>query len=312
MSFFEETNPSDIAFSQVFQSIKLHIPKIEERDIKFLYHGTYNVFSAMDRFIFRFPDIDLRNSKGVQLIKREAEVLRILSSNLDIPIPNPVFISTNENNPFMGYKKLNGVSLNTVFNHVPVSERIEIAIQIGSFLSQLHSPELCRKLAQTIDIGFQFSYQEFQDEWKNTLEEAKKLVFPKIKKHQKEWTISLFNDFLEEDHFNFLPCIVHGDFDITNILVNPTTYEVIGIIDFEECRIYDPAVDLLFFIEGDEFLQALIENYQWKIDESFKSRMRFYFSRTFLPYLSWGIRYNKQTMIKYGLKILEDRMSQFP
>ena len=171
MSFFEETNPSDISFSQVFQSIKLYLPKIEKKNIKFLYHGTYNVFSVMDKFIFRFPDVHLRNSKGVQLIKREVEILRILCSHLDLPIPNPIFISTNENNPFMAYEKLKGVSLNTIFNQIPINEKIKVAKEIGTFLSQLHYPKFSKMLTRTDYKSYNFSYQKYREEWTDRFED---------------------------------------------------------------------------------------------------------------------------------------------
>ncbi|GAH43787.1 unnamed protein product, partial [marine sediment metagenome] len=38
-------------------------------------------------------------------------------------------------------------------------------------------------------------------------------------------------------------------------LVDPKTFKITGIVDFEESRIYDPAVDFLFYDEGDVFLR---------------------------------------------------------
>ena len=53
MAFYEERNPKDISFHEVKQAIREFLPKIQETDIKFLYHGSYNVFEVSEKFIFR-------------------------------------------------------------------------------------------------------------------------------------------------------------------------------------------------------------------------------------------------------------------
>ncbi len=97
-------------------------------------------------------------------------------------------------------------------------------------------------------------------------------------------------------NFLYKPVIVHGDFDITNVLIDPKSFEVTGIIDFETIKISDPAIDFLFYKEGESFVQELLNAYQHEIDGGFKNRMKFLFCRTFLSYLNFGITHNRDTM----------------
>ncbi|MFW9822915.1 MAG: hypothetical protein ACFFE4_08280, partial [Candidatus Thorarchaeota archaeon] len=88
--------------------------------------------------------------------------------------------------------------------------------------------------------------------------------------------------------------------------------EITGIIDFEECSIYDPAYDLLFFDEGPEFLKTLLLNYEFSEDPSLHSRMKFLYCRTCMEYLEFGIDHDRIGMIKAGKAMLKKNMEKFP
>ncbi|MFX0201415.1 MAG: hypothetical protein ACFFCW_35310, partial [Candidatus Hodarchaeota archaeon] len=87
MSNYEETNPRDIPLDIVETALRKFFPAITRKEIKFFYHGTYNVFRVKQDYIFRFPDKSLFGRKGFDLIQRENEVLNLLRSYLSISIP---------------------------------------------------------------------------------------------------------------------------------------------------------------------------------------------------------------------------------
>jgi len=129
---------------------------------------------------------------------------------------------------------------------------------------------------------------------------------------QKKWITNLFDTFLKEkENFNFKYTIIHGDFDISNILVNLKTFDITGIVDFEESCIYDSAADFIFYEEGDDFLSEILSNYRRQIDDNFEKRMRFLFRRSSLGYIEFGTENNIPDMVDAGFQKLKKSMRRF-
>ena len=305
---FEENNPSDISISVVLSALKGFFPNLSKKNVNFFYHGTYNVFQIENRFIARFPDKSLRNEKGAQLIKNEIDILKLLSTYISFKIPKPLYYSLNIENPFMVYEKIPGISLSRCFNEIKSSKKQKIAFQIADFLSDLHSLRLdeSSKLKS-------LSPEKYCDYWKNICSEMKKEIFPKLKSEQKRWLNKIFSNFLDDkQNFKFTPCVIHGDFDTSNILVDPNRSNITGIIDFEESSIFDPAADFLFYDEGDKFLTHIVDNYKGIKEESFLNRMKFLFCRTCVPYFQFGLKQNRMDVYSEGMRILKKNMKIFP
>ncbi|MFX1572893.1 MAG: phosphotransferase family protein [Promethearchaeota archaeon] len=306
---YEEKRKQDISQNDVFNSLQVFLPEIKENQIKFCYHGTYNVFEVNNKYIFRFPDRLFRNYKGVHLINHEIKMLNFIQKYVSIEIPMPIFISREFSNPFFGYKKINGISLSKCFNKTSKIEKIKIANEIGVFLSQLHSDKLVEKAINNKIIEVILTPDKYRQEWQNYFDQIQTNVFPLMKLYQKIWVSNHFNSFLtKEKNFNFTPTIIHGDFDTSNILVDPNTFMITGIIDFEESRLYDPATDFIFYEEGNIFLEKLLASYKKKMDPYFKERMKFLYGCTCLHYIKFGVENNLNDMIKVGFQMLKHIM----
>ncbi|MHA1976615.1 MAG: phosphotransferase family protein [Candidatus Hodarchaeales archaeon] len=313
MTFYEEQNPKDIEISQILPIITKFLPNVVESDIKFLYHGTYNVFEIKEEFIFRIPDKSLRNEKGIQLLEKERKVLHLLNSSLPIPIPNPIFINLEQNMPVMGYKRIPGISLSRCVQEIDESCLLKLARSIGKFLSHLHSVEIMENYAEYFNEEYGNFLTNFYKVWEKEYQEVKSIILPQVNDDQKNWIQSLYSCFLSEiESFNFKPTVVHGDFDTSNILVDPISCNLSGVIDFEDTRIFDPAVDFLFFREGRLFQKEIMTAYQKKIDSNFNVRMQFSFSRTFAPYILYGVKNDIPSLVKAGHELLSEKMSMFP
>lgn len=313
VSFYEEQNPKDIRINEVKQAIKDFFPEIQETDIRFLYHGSYNVFEVSREYIFRIPDRSLRNQKGIQLIEKEIRILGIIKNLLAYSVPDPIFKRKEGHTPFMGYKKIPGVSLSKCFNDIQGDCKQKLAQYIGSFLSQLHSSEVLsayNKLLHTDSSDFQILYKHT---WNDEYRKIKSLILPRLDDNQTDWTSRIFDNFLSQiEKYSFKPVLTHGDFDITNILVNPNSCELTGIIDFEDARLFDPAVDFLFYNEGRKFQQEIFKNYSQTPDEYFHERRKFYYSRSCFPYMIFGIENNIPSLVEAGVELLGERMKRFP
>ena len=305
---FEENNPSDISISTVHSALTEFFPNLSKKNVNFFYHGTYNVFQVENRFIARFPDKSLRNEKGSQLIKNEIDILYLLRTFLSFKIPEPIHYSLNKENPFMVYEKIPGVSLSKCFNELKNTQKQKIAHQIAEFLSELHS----LRLDESLELK-PLSTKDYRDYWMKINIELKREIFPKLNSKQKNWIGNVFSDFLEDNqNFKFTPCVIHGDFDTSNILVDPNSYNITGIIDFEESSIFDPATDFLFYDEGKVFLKHILANYKGIKEESFLNRMKFLYCRTCVPYFQFGLKNNRMDIYFEGMRKLKKNMKIFP
>lgn len=305
MTTYEEQRSQDISQSDVFNSLQVFLPELRKSQIKFLYHGTYNVFEVNNKYIFRFPDKLFRNLKGVQLINQEVKFLNFIQKYKIVKIPKPIFISLEVENPFFGYQKINGISLSKCFNKTSNNEKIRIAKDVGTFLSQLHGDDLLKKALNNKIFEETITIEDYKQEWQNYFNQIQSNIFSLMNSYQKEWVSKLFKIFLkEEKNFNFNPVIIHGDFDTSNILVDPKTFKITGIIDFEDSRIYDPAVDFIFYEEGDIFLKTLLASYKGYKDHNFLERMKFLYGCTSLHYIKFGVENDLNDMIKHGFQML--------
>ncbi|TRO46335.1 hypothetical protein E2P65_05915 [Candidatus Bathyarchaeota archaeon] len=308
MTSFEETNPCDIPLETVVTALRGFFPEIRDDDVKFIYHGTYNVFEVMGEWIFRFPDISLLNEDGLELIRYENEVLQTLGPHVSLEVPGFEHISEDPELPFAGYRKIPGVSLSTCFDRTTKGIREEMAEKLGGFLSELHSPEVYEAYSERWPT--EFTGEAFKEYWEGYYALIQERVSPTLDDDQRAWVTSLFTDYLGDDeNFAFEPRVVHGDFDTSNIIVDPDTLKVQGIIDFEETALWDPAADLLFFGEGQNFIDMIMEAYTQPTGPNLEGRMRFLYNRVPLIYISTGIELEYREMVEAGFGMLEARMS---
>ncbi len=306
MVYYEETNPCDIPLERVVNLLQNFFPTIERKDVEFLYHGTYNVFEVKKDFIFRFPDKSLFGINGFNLIKRELELLNLLSSQLSFQIPQFTFLSADPRTPFVGYRRIPGQSLSRCFENASEEQKAHLTKQLGSFLSEIHSPQVFKVV--TDKWPTEFSPITYKMQWGKFYLEIQDKIFPLLSRLQQKWITQIFTRFLKNSgNFNFIPRVVHCDFDSTNILVD-SSFRVTGIIDFEETKVYDPAVDFLFFREGKQFINQLMTNYEQPIDTGFKNRMEFHWARIPFTYLLTGFNLKISRMVDAGFIMLEERM----
>ncbi|MCK4844270.1 MAG: phosphotransferase [Candidatus Heimdallarchaeota archaeon] len=310
---YEETNPIDIKISKVQKLIQEFFPNIRNEEIVFFYHGTYNTFIVKDTFIFRFPDKSLYNDKGYRLIQREIKVLDTIRNLLSFQIPKPLYVSSDPNNPFVGYEKIPGISLSRCLNNASHSEKKNIANEIGKFLSEYHSRAVYEVFKQNFYPSQELSSEHHKKIWSDYREKMERIVFPLVGKKSTLWLTNLFDNFLaNKENFTYSLTATHGDFDTSNILVNPESFQITGIIDFEDANIADPAYDLCFIEEGKDFSDAIFENYTGIIDPTMKDRIKFYYCRAGTIYIITGVEWNNPRMIEYGKKLQEKRMKEFP
>ena len=304
---YEEDNPPDIDFSIVSSIIQKHLPSVKKNEIQFLYHGTNNVYDVKNRYIFRFPSTVLPSEERSSLIQREARLLKTLQPHISLRIPNPEYVDANHEHPHMGYRKLLGASLYRFYDDAPIEKKSSIGEALGRFLGELHTLDLNELWDDSPEPAF--DPRANRDYYRSIFRRIQKEIYPNLSEPQKEWTGKLFHDFLDNDEiFDYNPGLTHGDFDTTNILTNPETLEILGIIDFEETRMYDPTADFLFQDEGPECMKAMLKAYPRMIDSHFSHRMTFRLGRQPFIYILSGINLGLERMTAYGYQALDEMM----
>ncbi len=310
MAFFEESNPCDVDIDDLLTALRAHFKNVKASDLRFTYHGTYNVFE-FKKYILRVPDVSFRNDDGIHLIQNESMKLKNLAEFLSVPIPQPIRISLDETMPFMVYEKIPGVPLSSTFASLSPQNKKNVALEIANFLNQLHSPTLLHQVNSKVFLT-NFQVNEYKKYWEARYQEIQEKIFTHLDSSQKIWIHHIFEDFLESaSNFHFKPTLTHCDFDMTNILVNPDKGKITGIVDFEETKAWDPAADLLFF-EDPLFHQKILSSYNYSESISLQNRMKFLYCRTFAPYITFGLDHDKHSMVKYGLIKLEKLRYEFP
>lgn len=306
---YEETNPPDIEESVVIAAVKSCFPDIVNPIVKFHYHGTYNVYIVEEKYLFRFPSAILPLDEQQRLVRREASLLQKLRKHLTYEIPSPEFVGAESDPPFMVYQMIPGVSLSRPFESTTIEQQRFLGKQIGNFLSELHGIDGSR-----LGLGPDGEYkpEESRSEIQMVFTQVQDIIFPNLSNVEREWTEVLFNDFLDHNqNFEFEPVLIHGDFDTSNILIDLNTYSITGIIDFEETRVYDPAVDFIFLSEGAEFLISLLQSYSGKIDPHLGERVKFRLGRQPFIYILWGKEHDLEPMINYGYVALKDMIENW-
>ena len=304
---FENQRDPDFTSSQAINLIKPYYDSVTENKLLFLHHGTFNVYEV-DNYIFRIPDKTLYNRKGWNLIRREVNNLNFVRNNLTITVPKPEFISTDPSKPLVGYVKIPGQSLDKLWKFITGEKIISIAKELGLFLAQFHSSTMQKHYVSRFNV-VPLTQDDIARDFKEIFDRVKNIIYPMITNSLQKHLEALFTDYLDNfDKCRFTPCVTHQDFDTSNILIDPESYKISGIIDFEDMNLGDPAYDLVFIAQGRSFSDTLLSNYANK-DEFLLKRISFYYQRTGIPYLLYGIDHNLPDMIKYGKYMLNKRMS---
>ncbi|MHA1992635.1 MAG: aminoglycoside phosphotransferase family protein [Candidatus Hodarchaeales archaeon] len=312
MISYEENNPPDFSLEEIVGKIKPFDQNVTKNDIKFLYHGSYNVYQLKDEFIIKIPSKILNKMFGTDFILKEIKKLNYLKNKLDIAIPEPIFTSKNTGDRFYIYKKIPGISLSRIFKEISSENLIIIGSQIAEIASNLHS--LIEKFPDLLNqLQFDLTYDLYMDSIHKLLENSQNKVFPILNKDEINWINNLFDSFFEltkNSKFNLIT--THNDFDTSNILVNPEDdYNVSGIIDFEDFGLGDPTVDLLFQEEGVEFHRAVLNSYSNNISENMFGRIDFHKKKNCLYYLLTGLDQNLPKMVLHGKEMLKERMKGY-
>lgn len=248
-------------------------PEIDVRSVRYFAAGwDYELWEVNGELLFRFP---LRPECGDRL-PAEARLLAALAGSISVAIPQPVFVSEGCRSfpmPFLAYRKLAGVPLEQ--RMLSEAGRNAVARDIGRFLSELHSVPVdpIAALGVPVRIG-----TRWRDRYVKLRERSREKIYPLLAEDEARSMDAFWADFLgRRDYFEFTPAVIHCDLDGEHILVGADGATVIGVIDFGDARIGDPALDFAGFEE--DLRHAVLQSYALPVDATLGERAEIYRSR---------------------------------
>lgn len=204
--FFE----ADENFEEI---IKEAMPEKEVKEINIISTGwtniVFNVKTNEGEFFFRFP----RDEFWSRTIVKDCEFSEFINGKTDFTTAELKLNRDKEGRPFSIHKKIEGTALADKFNELSIDEIKQISNDIAKFMYQMH--RLNYKEEKIFDINnIGLDLKDFLDELLNRHVSNEDMGF---------WKRSLHNNEVE--------CIVHGDLNSSNVLINEDN-KVVAFIDF--------------------------------------------------------------------------------
>jgi aminoglycoside phosphotransferase (APT) family kinase protein len=99
--------------------------------------------------------------------------------------------------------------------------------------------------------------------------------------------------------------LLHGDLHAGHLLVDPAG-RVVGLIDWADACLGDPAYDLKFLwvLPGEHFVEEVLSFYDGPIDPGFLDRIRFYGVCTAVDEVAYGLSESRDENLRRGLATL--------
>lgn len=210
-----------------------------------------------DAWVFRFP----KDEAGKQVMSREAALLDLIRRHVDMPMP--VFECCTDD--YAVYRFIPGVALdhNTLLRQ---DERTQdqLTEQLAAFLSQLHAIPQDVLAHHGVSITARTGARV---DWAARFRDIERDLFPLLGDDQKRWATELFASVLDGrlDLGDYQPVLTydsltdHRTKSAFNILFDPATKRISGILDFSAARLGDPASDFALIINvfGERFLRRM-------------------------------------------------------
>jgi aminoglycoside 2''-phosphotransferase len=278
------------------ERIQTAYPELHIDTIEWSGDGQNNDVVTVNRsLIFRFP----RYRQGIDALRTEMCILGAIGRDRTLPIPRPAYVSLESEavgEVFMGYEALPGVPFGRErYAALAPSARQALAHALGSFLLRLHAHPAdsvtgCGLHSGPPLRGWECMYAQITDR-----------LFPLMGEAAKAWTSRHFDRFLQDPRHTDLPVVlVHGDFGGSNILIDPETAQLTGVIDFSSAQLDDPAVDLAAAsTAGDDLLDRMADTYP--LAATAADRIAFYRGTFALQEALFGVESGDEQALRAGL-----------
>jgi aminoglycoside phosphotransferase (APT) family kinase protein len=101
--------------------------------------------------------------------------------------------------------------------------------------------------------------------------------------------------------------LLHGDLSAEHVLIAPAGGHVVGLIDWADACLGDPAYDFKFLWVwvGEELIDRILLHYSHPVDPAFLARVRAYGICTALDEVAYGLARGQHDNLRLGMAALE-------
>lgn len=241
------------------RAINKSFPDLTIETAKINKDGQYNdVIIINDVLVFRFAKVQ----PAIKILHQEIAVLNQIGDKVSVRVPNPIYSQVDSDvlgEVFMGYPMIPGIPLwrPNFRKIISVDTRKQMALQLSGFLHDLHN-------IPCDSIPVKLENNDSNQKWEDMYQRIRKSLFPEMRPDARIEVAAHFESFLNNSAgYTFTPSLRHGDFGTGNILYDPETSSISGILDFGSIGIGDPAADFagLFISFGEEFYRLGMSGY---------------------------------------------------
>jgi len=246
------------------------------------------VVETGDGIVFRIA----KNQEAANGYAREARLLPYLRPRVLIAVPDPRWLAgPSEHFPFgvMGYPKLPGTPLSP--ERLARADVSRLASDIARFLLALHRIPV----EEVTALGLPGSAVCMKE-----LDVTRDAVLPPLRdaltNTEYDTVRRWWEQFLADETMRaYKPALQHGDFWHENMLVDDTSRSLLGVVDFENAAVGDPAQDVATQLHlGDAFAAQVIDAYRTlggTLDATFDYRTRRLWELRVFDGLAFAVRH---------------------
>lgn len=270
----------------------LHDAGIDAGEVEPIGDGWANwTFLVDKRLVVRFP----RNDEVADATRRGLRLLPALSSRVHFAVPVPAVVGDWDDRPFFGYELLEGR---------PLSEAdLRVAPALGEMLAELHAFPIGAAAELLGTTPPENAWQEHYEQLWPVIEEV---VLPELDPPLARSVRRNFSRMVEHPPA-FPTCLIHNDLGPVHVLIG-NNGDPIGIIDFEDAWLGDPATDLTPLVAclGRGALPQLVAGRE--LGERLEERLRFYRWMGSIHAIIYGVREHVLEERLNGLRELPRRL----
>jgi len=267
------------------QCLKQRYPDLPIENISLNQEGQYNdVIVVNDALIFRFA----RYPVAIETLQRETVLLANIQNYLSLAIPQPIYqnlATQTVGEAFIGYPLIPGRTLQYEdFQAIDRPATVDrLAVQLATFLRELHAIPLG---VIPLELPLADTHQESAELYGR----IRAKLFAYMRPEARRQVSRQFETFLDHPAIGaFRPVLRHGDFGFGNLIFEPDSFDLTGVIDFGFAGLGDAAIDFAGVLAsfGEAFLQKCARVYP-EIEDMWE-RVRFYQSTFALQEALFGI-----------------------
>lgn len=216
-------------------------PALDIQTIAYLEEGLDNrAYVVNGTLIFRIP----KNTETAKHLRSEVGTTPLVQRYTSFPVPKYEYVhqgKAQEERCIAGSQLFHGEQLTPEkFRTLPFDKRQNFLADVAHFLRDIHSVPTeealqCPGVYETNDEGMYRWYAEtfFPNN-----------IFPALKEDEQQRVAACLQSVLDKENFSQPKKLLHGDFKMKHLFLNPDTSHIQGVIDFDP-MVGDPDYDFM-------------------------------------------------------------------